>query len=63
MRKYKTKAAFISFSDDGEECITADTVFEDDPQDTFTGLYDATGQEIHRHLEKEPFGFVNINSQ
>ena len=57
--KYRTKPVshYEGFDDYGDSILTANEVIENDPAPTFTGLYNADGDEIHRVRESVAFGF------
>ncbi len=38
---------------------TSGEVFEDDPEDTFTGLFWADGAEIHKEPDRVRLGFIS----
>lgn len=57
MYRIRPRNHFEGWDDDGDPIHTANEVIEIEPEETWTGLYDANGDEIHNIPDKVKLGF------
>lgn len=57
MYRIRPRKHYEGYDEYGDPCITANEVIELEPEETWTGLLDQFGDEIHKEPERVKLGF------